>query len=138
MTDNNSTPWQSPPEIWDKLRPLARQMRHQPTLEESVIWAQLRGRKFRGLRFRRQHAIGPFIVDFYCHEKRLIVEVDGGIHNSTIERDAMRDEYLNALGFTVLHLTNEEVTSNLENALATIGAAIDVQEDYHSSPPPST
>ncbi len=111
------TPWHSPPELWAKLQPPARQMRRAPTPEEDLVWERLRGRRFHGLRVRRQHALGPFIVDFYCSEKRFVLEVDGGVHETSVEKDAMRQEYLERRGFTVLRLLNREVNENPDRAL---------------------
>jgi very-short-patch-repair endonuclease len=89
-------------------------MRRDATPEEDLVWERLRGRRFHGLRLRRQHAIGPFMVDFYCHEKQLIVEVDGGIHKNTVQQDTVRQQHLENLGFTLLRLDSHEVTGNLD------------------------
>ena len=64
----------------DAMQDRARRMRKSPTPSEDILWQALRNRQIHGLKFLRQHPIGPTIVDFYCHEKRLAVEVDGGIH----------------------------------------------------------
>ncbi len=74
------------------LRQASRRMRRQPTKSEDLLWQALRKRQLAGLKFRRQHPIGPSIVDFYCHEKRLAVEVDGGVHqeNDVKEHDLAR------------------------------------------------
>jgi very-short-patch-repair endonuclease len=73
-----------------------------------------------GVRFRRQHAIGPFIVDFYCSECSLVIEVDGGIHELQIEQDAERQAFLEALGLKVLRFRDQEVLDHPERALKTI------------------
>ena len=77
-----------PPDLWKKLKPLAREMRHDPTPAESVLWEALRGRRITGFKFRWQHGIERFIVDFVCLESRLIIEVDGDIHDTQQDSDA--------------------------------------------------
>jgi very-short-patch-repair endonuclease len=77
-------------EMWELIKPLARQMRTAQTPAEEMIWQRLRRKQIGGLRFRRQHPIDRFIVDFYCSELRLIIEVDGDIHEYTREEDAIR------------------------------------------------
>jgi very-short-patch-repair endonuclease len=76
-----------------------------------------------GLKFRRQHRIGPFVVDFYCVESRLVIEVDGPIHESQAHADAERQEYLGALGLQVLRFSNDEVLTNANNVFAAIKRA---------------
>lgn len=95
--------------LWEKIKPLAREMRKAPTPAEEVLWQRLRRKQLSGCRFRRQHAVGRFIVDFYCAEARLIIEVDGSIHEYTAEEDAIRQEYLESLGLTVCRFSNGDV-----------------------------
>jgi very-short-patch-repair endonuclease len=92
------------------------------TASETIMWNELRRKKIKGLRFRRQHPIKNFIVDFYCHEKRLVIEIDGGIHNhiEIRERDEGRTMELEILGLKVVRFTNEEVQNNLSSVLKTI------------------
>ena len=94
---------------------LARKFRFNMTPAEKKLWEVLQKKKLNGLRFRRQHPIGRYIADFYCHEKRLIVEVDGSIHQlpERMEYDKVRDELLTEM-HNVLHLQNEDVLSNVE------------------------
>ena len=120
MNPDEQTQWNTAPETWDRLKPAAREMRHTATPEEDMVWDRLRNRRFLGLKFRRQHAVGPFIVDFYCHEKRLIIEIDGGVHESTRERDAVRQRFLEASGFRVVRVSNREVHDDIERALANV------------------
>lgn len=110
----------TPPELWEKLKPLARQMRHEPTPAELALWQQLRNRAILGYKFRRQHSIDRFIVDFVCIEATLIIEVDGEIHQYTPDEDAIRQEFLESLGFHVLRFTNEQVLRNMHEVLAQI------------------
>jgi len=80
----------------------------------------LRGSRLGGLRFRRQHAIDPFIVDFYCASAKLVVEVDGGIHRSTGDEDALRQANLELRGLRVLRFSNEQVFSSMDSVLRKI------------------
>ncbi len=96
---------------------IARQLRKEQTPSEKKLWQVLRNRKFLGLKFLRQHPIifeidGKtrfFIADFYCAEKKLVLEVDGGIHRHQIERDRERDSIIEKLGLKVLRIRNDEV-----------------------------
>jgi very-short-patch-repair endonuclease len=77
-----------------------------------------------GFRFRRQHIIDRFIVDFYCPEARLVIEVDGAVHRSTEERDSARQEWLENLGLRVLRFANEAVMNDLPGVIAAIETAL--------------
>ncbi len=101
----------------------ARELRRRATEAERVLWERLRNRRLGGLKFRRQHPLGPYIVDFYCAEHRLVIEVDGPIHERQKERDALRTEYLEAYGYRVLRFTNEDVLTDIEAVLERILAA---------------
>jgi very-short-patch-repair endonuclease len=92
------------------------------TPAESVLWQALRDRRLRGLRFRRQHPLGPFIVDFCCPQCRLIVELDGDVHESQAEYDAARTEQLAAYGYRVIRFRNEAVLNDLSTVLKQIAA----------------
>jgi very-short-patch-repair endonuclease len=83
------------------------------TEAEQVLWSALRRNGVLGLHFRRQHAIGRFILDFYCASRRLCVEVDGPIHDEQRDRDEARTEALERLNIRVLRFRNEEVLTNL-------------------------
>ncbi|MBN4062283.1 MAG: hypothetical protein COA57_12145 [Flavobacteriales bacterium] len=89
----------------------ARDLRKSQTKAEKMLWHILRNRNIGNHKFRRQHPIGPFFADFYCHEALLVIEVDGDIHElkEVKEYDAERQEYIEGLGLTVLRFTNEEV-----------------------------
>jgi len=80
-----------------------------------VLWRVLRDRQLSGLKFRRQHAIGPFVTDFCCSSCKLIVELDGAIHDHQGEQDQARTEYLQQLGYRVVRFRNEEVLGNIAN-----------------------
>ena len=102
----------------------ARQLRREGTPAERILWEALRGRQLQGMRFRRQHPIETFILDFYCPQHKLVVEVDGGIHTEPTvrERDEERQRWIEAHGYEFLRFTNEEVLHELPRVLAHIAA----------------
>lgn len=104
--------------------PLARQHRHEPTPAEDRLWKRLRNRQLAGIKFRRQHTIERFIVDFYSAEAWLVVEVDGEIHEYTKEEDSIRQAYLESAGLRVLRFSNELVITDMEFVLKQIRLAI--------------
>lgn len=106
------------------LKPAARAMRHEPTAAELALWQGLRSRGLAGAKFRRQSVIDRFIVDFVCLERKLIVEVDGDIHDQQPERDAEREAIPRDLGYRVVRVRNEEVMGQFERVLARIEAAL--------------
>lgn len=107
--------------MWGSLKERSREHRKDPTKAEEVLWQAIRNSKL-GYKFRRQHAIHIYIADFVCLDKKLIVEVDGGYHQDENQQyiDAQRTHDLNALGFTVIRFTNDEVLSELENVVEKI------------------
>ena len=106
---NSSTPQQR-----------ARSLRKSMTDAERLLWQRLRGRQLAGWKFRRQHAVGPFIVDFVCIAKKLIIEVDGAQHASEVERDAKRSRYLSEEGYRIFRFWNSDVLKELEGVLEVI------------------
>ena len=116
----NRQEWQPSPELWEKLKPLARQMRKEPTAAEAKLWSRIRKEQIRGVKFRRQFAIERFITDFCSPQVRLIIEVDGPTHQYTQEQDAIRQRYLEEAGFTVLRFSNLDVFNNIDGVLAVI------------------
>ena len=97
-------------------------MRCEPTPAEEKLWQKLRNKQLLGLKFRRQHSIERFIVDFYCGKVRLVVEVDGSIHDYTQEEDALRQAFLESLGLRVLRFSNAEVLDSVDRVLEVIAA----------------
>jgi len=97
----------------------AKSMRHTATDAEHLMWQILRAKQFMHLKFRRQHVIAPYIVDFYCHEIGLVIELDGRQHGTddAIEYDAERTKFLEALGFWVVRYWNHEVLQNMDVVL---------------------
>ena len=94
-----------------QLLEFAKSMRHTATNAENLMWQLLRAKRFMNLKFRRQHVIQPYIVDFYCHEIGLVIELDGSQHGTdeAIEYDAERTKFLEALGLTVVRYWNHDV-----------------------------
>ena len=100
----------------------ARELRQNMTEAEGILWAHLRGRRFKGYKFRRQHPTDRFVLDFYCHKAKLCIEVDGGIHNDTVisERDSNRTYELEQLGIIIKRIRNSEIEANIESVLIKI------------------
>ena len=98
----------------------SKELRRVMTPAETILWKELRTNKLNGLHFRRQQVIDRFIVDFYCHQYELIVEVDGDIHELQKGYDAERESYLNERGFRVIRFRNEEIMNDLQGVLKKI------------------
>lgn len=98
----------------------ARAFRKKPTDAEAKLWQALRNRQLAGLKFRRQHLITPYILDFYCPQAKLAVEVDGRVHTSTADYDQARTDFLAAQDILALRFANHQVESDLPSILATI------------------
>ena len=105
-----------------KLYQYGRELRQELTEAEKLLWEELRNRKFNGLKFRRQHPLDKFIVDFYCNEKKIVLELDGGVHNEKInkEYDEARTAMLAGLNIIVLRFKNEEVINDMQGVLKKI------------------
>jgi very-short-patch-repair endonuclease len=102
----------------------ARQLRRDSTTPERILWRLIRGGRLGGLKFRRQHPIGPFFADYYCHEAKLVVELDGTSHDGRADADRRREAYLRKGGLTVLRIGNDELLRDLEAvAMAILRAA---------------
>ena len=100
------------------LTPVARKLRNDPTEAEKHLWCVLRSRNL-GVKFRRQAIIGPYIVDFVCFERKLVIEVDGGQHAQS-RKDILRDEWLIKQGFEVVRFWNQDVLENLDGVFEKI------------------
>ena len=100
----------------------ARELRHRTTEAEQKLWELLRSRRLKGKKFRRQHAIANYVVDFYCNECKLVIELHGNFHTETETKDydASRTALLNELGLTVLRFWNEEVIKDPSKVLQRI------------------
>jgi very-short-patch-repair endonuclease len=106
--------------IYPPILECARELRQPQTPIESKLWAHLRDRQLGGFKFRRQHPIGRFVVDFCCADRRLVVEVDGDSHADQVEYDQARTTWLNEQSYTVIRFPNRAVQNQLEAVLTAI------------------
>jgi very-short-patch-repair endonuclease len=104
-------------------------LRNNATISEKRLWKFL-NKKQQTLKFRRQHGIGPFIVDFYLPLKKLAIEIDGSIHDNIMRRtyDQRRDDYLFSKGIKTIRFTNEEIQYNVDDVIRTILFACDIEQ----------
>ena len=105
-----------------ELENFRKKLRKNLTPAEAFLWRHLKAKKLKGRRFNRQHSIKNYIVDFYCASEKLVIELDGAVHNTAKARkyDAKRTEVLNELGYTVIRFENKMVFENLESVLSEI------------------
>jgi very-short-patch-repair endonuclease len=98
---------------------IKRRLRSNMTGPEAQLWSRLRARQLQGLKFRRQHGIGQYIVDFYCPERSLVIEVDGASHADAdqIPKDQLGDSYFQSLGLHVIRYINDDILKNLDGVL---------------------
>jgi very-short-patch-repair endonuclease len=103
-------------------RDRARELRQASTQAEQLLWSRLHNGRLLGAKFRPQHAIGPYVADFFCHSARLVIELDGGGHDEDHQRqsDEVRTRYLETQGYKVLRFWNNDVTQNMDGVLDTI------------------
>ena len=120
----------------EQLHGYARENRNAPTAPEIVLWRYLNRSQLGGHKFRRQPVIGPFIADFMCPQKALIVEIDGHTHIDTAA-DARRDALLGDMGFTVFRVSNHDVMSNIDGVLQRILAVLEGTPDRWNNPHPN-
>ena len=101
-------------------------LRNKSTKTEIAVWSQLKGKKLMELKFRRQFSVGPFIVDFYCPELKLALEIDGESHftKEAIIYDKKREEYIKQFGIHFLRVTNDDVFEDLESVIGRIGTFV--------------
>lgn len=116
------------------LRDHSRSLRRDQTDAERKLWMHLRNRQVGGVKFRRQHFITPFIADFCCPEKQLIIELDGGQHAERVEADRRRTGFLESQGYRVIRFWNHEVLENIEGVLEQV---VTILNDPHPIPLPS-
>jgi len=117
----------------DRLKCTRQCLRRNAPTPEILIWNKLKSKQLCGCKFRRQHSIGNYIVDFYCPSGKLIIEIDGDSHfrKEAIRRDEERTEFFNSLGLQILRFSNKEVMENIE------GVMIKIQEEInHPLTPP--
>lgn len=103
-----------------QIREATNRLRHQLTPAEKILWERLRHKQINGLKFRCQHPVGSFILDFYCPSLRLVIEVDGTSHNDRKEYDQFRTQKLGEYGYRVIRFRNEEILSNVDGVIAQI------------------
>lgn len=105
-----------------ELQEFRRTLRKNSTLAEVFLWKELKARKLEGKRFQRQHSIDYYIVDFYCASEKLVIELDGEVHNTpqAQEKDEIRTKRLNELGFNVIRFENKMIFDHLPSVLAEI------------------
>ena len=107
------------------MKHLAKKLRKNMTDAERLLWQHLRNRRLGGFKFRRQRPIGPYIVDFICLEKQIVIEVDGGQHAGQLESDSKRSAYLKEKGYKVLRFWNNEVLQETESVLSVVLSSLD-------------
>jgi type I restriction-modification system DNA methylase subunit/very-short-patch-repair endonuclease len=103
---------------------LARELRQKETPAEEMFWQLVRDKRFLGLKFRRQHQMGDYILDFYCHEAGTAIELDGPVHETRIKKDAKRDAYLESQGIRVIRIKNEDFLGAPETILQQLAAKL--------------
>jgi very-short-patch-repair endonuclease len=104
----------------DYINSFAKEHRKKPTKAEAIMWERLRNRQFYGLKFRRQVPFGRYIMDFYCKEKNLCLEIDGSSHDGQEEYDSERETFLKSAGICVMRFSNDDVEDRLDVVLKTI------------------
>ena len=114
----------------------AHKLRHDPTIAESRLWSRLRAHQLQDVHFRRQHAIGKYIVDFCAPRQKLIIELDGSQHLDCEEQDQVRTSFLTAKGYRVIRFWNHEVENNLDGVILAIQQALN-EADRNQPPTPA-
>ncbi len=106
----------------EEVRDKRRALRNNMPQAEIMLWSKLRGRNAKGYKFRRQYSVGPYIVDFYCVELKLAIEIDGESHfvQGSEDHDLRRQQFIESAGIRFLRFTNTDVYENLEGVLETI------------------
>lgn len=113
-----------PEQLPNDIRAWAREMRGNMTDAESLLWQLLRNRRLAGAKFRRQHSVGRYILDFYCHDRKLAIELDGGQHAEETGYDCARDKWLNSQGIKVLRFWNNQMLLETESVAEAIFQAL--------------
>jgi adenine-specific DNA-methyltransferase len=127
-----------PAKLPEDLRAYAREMRTHMTDAEALLWRLLRNRRVAGAKFRRQHSMGRYILDFYCDEKMLAIELDGSQHMDHANYDQKRDAWLNAQGVRTLRFWNNQVLVETENVMEVIyGELVGIASAVALTPNPS-
>ena len=116
------------------LKPYRTSLRNKSTPAEAFLWNYLKKSQLDGRKFRRQHSIDNYIVDFFCYEESLAIELDGEIHNIRIEEDEIRDAYLKSKGIKVIRFENRFVFEHLDQVLDDIRKSFTPHPEYRELP----
>ena len=118
MPDQQEMFYGASPKIFER----ARKLRSELTIDESALWSAISKKQLFHLKFRRQHPLNFFIADFYCHKLKLVIEVDGDVHNAADQKeyDGGRTEELNEFGIKVIRFTNDELVNQVNDVLTSI------------------
>jgi len=134
---NNYPHLENHPQHRRRMTEIARDLRKEPTKRESILWQALRGKKLDGIKFRRQQSVDPFIVDFYNSVNRLVIKIDGSIHDTQFKADKKRQGLMEELGLNVLGIKANLVERDLSSALEMIPIKIrELQSRTHVFPSP--
>ena len=125
-----------PPYTDPHMKSRARELRRNSTIPERILWGMLRNRNLAGLKFRRQHVIGPYVVDYLCHDAHLVVELDGMSHVGQAEQDFKRTQYLEKQGYRVFRVTNDDVLQTPDAVADAIVQAASMVEGAQAEPSP--
>lgn len=112
----------------------SRELRNNKTKSESLLWSVLRSRQLGGLKFRRQHPIGPYFADFACLDRHAVVELDGEYHDYQYEMDRRRQAYMESMGWQVIRFANEEVLADVDAVAISIARQIGVEPKFRGKP----
>ena len=112
--------WRTEPSLWEKLKPVIKEMRRKPTSAENKLWQKLRRYGLKGYKFRHQPNLERYIVDFCCPEIKLVIELDGPIHRFQAKEDKERQEYLENKHYKVIRFSTDEVLYNLDSVIQKI------------------
>lgn len=127
---------QHPARLPEDIRAFAREMRSSMTDAEALLWRLLRNRRIAGAKFRRQHPAGRYILDFYCAEIKLAVELDGGQHSEAVVYDSNRENWLSAQGIRVLRFWNNQMLTETEAVMEVIYQAVVETSSEQATPFP--
>jgi len=112
-----------------------RDLREASTKAEQLVWAMIRDRRMNDAKFRRQHSVGRFIVDFVCLESKLVIELDGGYHDYTVDEDKDRESFIKAQGLQVLRFCNEDVLKDADAVARAISNTLRVIKEEEAPSP---
>jgi adenine-specific DNA-methyltransferase len=127
-----------PAKLPEDIRAYAREMRSKMTDAEALLWKLLRNRRIANAKFRRQHPLGRYILDFYCDDKKLGIELDSGQHGETVKYDKQRDDWLHAQGIQVLRFWNNQVLTETEAVMEVIYQEVVSTETSQTNIEPNT